>query len=241
MTSRSFLTLLFLLIAAGLLKFSVQNDNDVHDMALNLGAEIIGIIVTITLLDAMQDRRQREAESRKVAWEVLHELDHAMWVWQGGEREFDIDELKFLCDAVDDGDPLPDFTETLLLRIGSRSENTLRTKPDLLKVNEPLNRALFSLQFLARIRDRVPREPNHVWAGHIKHAVTMLARGLRAPELGIPPVLRPGSHDPSVARQRWRHFGAPLQAGENPAALRPNTRGPARRSSHRRPPVRGRS
>jgi len=53
---------------------------------MNLGTEIVGITLTVAIVEALLEKRARSDEARRIAWNVMHDIDHAVWVWQGGGR-----------------------------------------------------------------------------------------------------------------------------------------------------------
>ncbi|HSU15605.1 MAG TPA: hypothetical protein VLK66_15965 [Longimicrobium sp.] len=174
---------------------------------LNLGTEIIGIVITVAVVDWLFERRRHADEAKKLAWRVLHDLDHAVWVWQGGRRDLALDELLGLISSIGDNDPIPSFTSTLLLRLGSAAEITCRHQSEVVSVNRDLEKSLGQLAKLAALRD-----PNctlstsairwHLWDAALNLAATLdLDRSVIAKELIAP--LR----DPSEEAQEWRHYG----------------------------------
>ncbi len=115
------ITSLFLAVAVGVvgLAFRVGPDKPWGALWLNLGTEIVGIVFTVAIVEWLFERRRRLEDARRMAWRVLHALDHAVWVWQGGHREFNLAELVALLKRVEDGDSLPGFTQNLLMQLGS--------------------------------------------------------------------------------------------------------------------------
>jgi hypothetical protein len=204
-----------LVIAAGLLlvaavivweAFDLDSNNTAGSLLLNLGTELVGIILTVAIVDALLERRTLLDEARRMSWNVLHDLDHAVWVWQGGGREFDIEELFELIDQISDADPISDFTGNLLLILGSRSENTVRQRKDIMHRCPELKAAMEALVPLARIRneDRFNTKPT-VIASYLRSGATFLleATGMVRSKK-IPIVSR---RNPSLKMQEWRHYG----------------------------------
>src|SRR5262249_52327422 len=122
--------------------FSLGPNSGAGAFLLNLGTEILGITLTVAIVEALLEKRAKADEARRISWNVLHDIDHAVWVWQGGGREFDIAELQTLLNQISDNDPLPPFTQNLLLTLGSRSENTIRQRDDVMKQHPALLKAL---------------------------------------------------------------------------------------------------
>jgi hypothetical protein len=186
--------------------FGVQSQNT-SSLLLNLGTELIGIGITILIIDWILEKRRFQDSARKLASVILRQLDHHVWVWQGGAREFDYVELSWLLKHVDDNDPIPSFTQNLFLRLGSDAATTLDHASDVANANKSLMRGLRQLTQLLAIRDRPePMMPTEI-ARHITQAVEYLAEaaGLskELPDIDVPPQFR----NSSIKMQEWRHFG----------------------------------
>jgi hypothetical protein len=205
---RGLIALIFLVVAAAIvaLAFQTPAGSPWSGLWLNLGTEIVGIVLTVAIVEWLFERRRHAEDARRVAWDVLHETDHAIWVWQGGRREFDLGELLVTLRDVGSADPIPSFTQNLLMRIGSRSENTLRNRPEVGRANRRLAEALKTLSGLSRIRDDGRILPAKEVAACLGTAVGQLMKALR---LSVPaplPVTSP-LRDPASARQEMRHYG----------------------------------
>jgi hypothetical protein len=105
----------------------------------NLGTELVGIVITVAVVEWFFERRRHQTRGRQLAWDALHAVEHAVWVWQGGPREMDTDEVLGILDAVGADDPLPDFTEGLLLNIGTRSRRLLNNDPEAVSASPGLH------------------------------------------------------------------------------------------------------
>ena len=103
------------------LAFLVGPDTSAGNLFTNLGTEIIGIVITVAFVEWLFERRRLQTRGRQLAWDALHTIEHAVWVWQGGPRQMDTDEVFGILAAVGSNDPLPDFTEGMFLSIGTRS------------------------------------------------------------------------------------------------------------------------
>jgi hypothetical protein len=210
---RIVITALFLLLALGVvaLAFQVGTSSAWGALWLNLGTEIVGIVLTVAIVEWLFERRTRLEEARKMAWRVLHDLDHAVWVWQGGHREFDLPELVALLDGVQDGDPLPEFTQNLLMHLGSASQDTLRHEPETPSAKPALKNALQHLAPLAKIRDAVTLLPTREIADHLAAATQELAVALG---LSIPKTLLDVNalRETDARKQEWRHYGKVIGA-----------------------------
>ena len=52
---------------------------------------IIGIVITVAVVEWFFERRRLQTRGRQLAWDALHAVEHAVWVWQGGPREVESD------------------------------------------------------------------------------------------------------------------------------------------------------
>ncbi len=182
-------------------------DGNYHDFFLNLGTEIMGIGLTVLAVEWLFEKHQARENARRIALRALHRLDHAVWVWQGGRRELDVAELMALLDLADPADPLPSFTQNLLLVLGSDAEDTLRHEPEAVRSCRHLREACGSLATLARMRDR----DEAMTPSEILPSLRLAAEHLAAAAgLAIPPADRDSAartRNPSFQKQEWRHFG----------------------------------
>jgi len=196
-----------LLIAGIAIGVSMSHGLTLDDFLLNLGTELVGIVLTIAFVDQILERRKNEESAKKIAWEALHDLDHAVWVWQGGAREFDLDELAGLLTHVTDSDPLPQFTQNLFLRIGCRADNTLRTRGEAMSANPHLKNAMQILKPLSRMRDDnrllSVSEINDI-AGK---ALAELAKAVGSVYSVQNIEVLSAHRDVTVKAQEWRHYG----------------------------------
>ncbi len=154
----------FLIVAAFMLGmsffFGVQTSTGT--LLMNLGTEIVGIVMTVAIVEWFFERRRLQNRGRQLAWDALHAVEHVVWVWQGGPREMDSDEVRGLLNAVGD-DPLPDFTEGLLLNIGTRSHRLLNNDPAAVDAMPGLMGGLEHLGRLSSIRDGKTPCPRVRW------------------------------------------------------------------------------
>lgn len=49
-------------------------------LLLNLGTEIVGIAVTVAVIDLLLERRREDADAITVGGRALHDVDYAVWV-----------------------------------------------------------------------------------------------------------------------------------------------------------------
>lgn len=205
---RAALTGLFLLFSALLVwaAFQVGTDRTAGDLLLNLGTETMGIVLTVTIVDWFFERRRLQSRARQLSWGALHQLEHAVWVWQGGPRQLETDELLGILSAVGQKDPLPEFTQNLLLSLGTRSKQALKDEAQAVKAIPGLRDAFEQLARLSSIRDGGELPPPRKVADILSSGVSHLAVVLGLPDEHIPARLI-RYRDPALGRQEQRHFG----------------------------------
>jgi hypothetical protein len=198
----------FLAIAAVILwvSFILGVDTSAGTLFVNLGTEIMGIVITVSVVEWFFERRRHQTRGRQLAWDALHSVEHAVWVWQGGPRVVDTDEVRGILNAVHDDDPLPDFTEGLFLNIGTRARRLLNNDPEAVAAVPGVMNGLEQLARLSAIRDgKAPMAPRKV-ADILDEGTSELARALGQPtERHLASLIR--FRDPSMESQERRHFG----------------------------------
>jgi len=207
--SRAIVTAGFLLLSVLVLwiGFLASTETYTGDLLLNLGTEILGIVVTVAVVEWFLERRRLQERARQIAWNSLHLAEHAVWVWQGGPRQVETDELLGILSAVGEADPLPDFTQNLLLGIGARTKQALKNDSAAVAAMPGLKDALEQLSRLSSLRDDRQIPPPRKVAEIVAQGVAHLALVLRLSDERIPARLI-RYRDPSLESQERRHFGA---------------------------------
>lgn len=218
MKTRLTLVIFFLIgtVTALVLVFSGRLSQELSGILSNVGTEFIGIAFTILIIDWMYERRAAASERLSVAMSVLQELDHAVWVWQGDRRGFDLDELFTRANMASSEDPLPSYTQNLFMRLGSRCVGHLKLKPEVIRSSRELVQALESLTKLESIRD-VDRD--YDFQGFkciLLQSIPCLASacGLQPPKIID---VQPTAHlISSEEHQHYRHFGRQIDGTHQP-------------------------
>jgi len=195
---------------------------DYGGLLLNIGSELLGIVLTVLTLDAWNERRQheieqtidsqnqlrqREAEINRIAWELLHEIDDAVWTWLGGHRRFDLAELLGLLRDATEGDPLPFFVRNKIKDISSRAAQYLELRRDLITPGHSFEQACTFLQPIAGIQDTPWCPPSQTDLANV------LGRAIRSlcSAVGVqPPQPNPDTEwqkDTRFQSQQWRFSG----------------------------------
>jgi hypothetical protein len=209
----------FLVLAVVILSISFLFgvDTTMGNLLINLGTEIIGIVLTVAIVEAFFERRRLQNRARQLAWDTLHSVGHAVWVWQGGPHAMDTDEVLGILDAVRQEDPLPDFTEGLMLGIGTRSRRLLNDDQAPVVAMPGLMNGLEHFARLASIRDGGDPMPPRKVADILEEGTKALAQALGKPtERHLASLIR--HRDPSVEKQERRHFGVTGRAAPHGSA-----------------------
>jgi hypothetical protein len=205
---RAVVTSSFLLLAVIVLwmAFVVGTDTSYGTLFINLGTEIIGIVITVAVVEWFFERRRLLTRGRQLAWDSLHATQTAVWVWQGGPREMETDELLGVLNAVHEDDPLPDFTEGLFLNVGTRSRRLLNNDPQAVAALPGYMDALEHFARLSSMRDGRSSMPSRKVADILEQGSQALARALGQPtERHLASLIR--FRDPSLESQERRHHG----------------------------------
>jgi hypothetical protein len=205
---RAVVTSSFLLLAVVVLwmAFVVGTDTSYGTLFINLGTEIIGIVITVAVVEWFFERRRLLTRGRQLAWDSLHATQTAVWVWQGGPREMETDELLGVLNAVHEDDPLPDFTEGLFLNVGTRSRRLLNNDPQAVAALPGYMDALEHFARLSSMRDGRSSMPSRKVADILEQGSQALARALGQPtERHLASLIR--FRDPSLESQERRHHG----------------------------------
>lgn len=125
---------------------------------VDLGSELLGLALTVSILDWFFEQRRLRSDGRRLAWEVFHSVERAVWTWQGGPFRLETDELLGLLNGVGDDDPIAPCTEGLLLGLGIRGRELLKGERRAVASIPGFEEALTELGGLARIGEgRKPR------------------------------------------------------------------------------------
>jgi hypothetical protein len=209
----------FLIVAAIIvsISFLFGVDTTTGNLLINLGTEIIGIVLTVAIVEWFFERRRLQGRGRQLAWDSLHAVGHAVWVWQGGPREADTADVLGILDAVDDGDSLADFTEGLMLGLGTKSRRLLNDDQAPVIAMPGLMDALEHLSRLSSIRDSGESVSPRKVADILEEGTKALAQTVGRPaERHLVGLIR--YRDPSIEEQERRHLGvnARLAAQQGP-------------------------
>ncbi len=179
------------------------------EFLLNAGTELLSIAITIFIVDQLLEIAQRRADVKSLAWDILFDTDYAVWVWQGGERVFNMEELWSLIKQISPADPFPSTTQNIVLALGNKAANMLKTKHEIVDSDQNFSKALQELSNLSRLRDNEVLKPSQEISLIIENTVVLLAEVLDTPF----------SEDVDVSYEKkseekwqlWRHLGESLR------------------------------
>lgn len=177
-----------------------------YDFMLNVGTEVLGIAVTVGMVDWLLELQRRRERGKTIAWKALHEIDLVVWLWQGGSRSFNVSELWHLVTAAGPSDPMIREVRNRFFNLGAQAENTLRINPEEVRSQKHLNTALERLAALTTILD-VDEVNVGELLQNIRAALALLARihGLPATVTEAARVIV--QRDPSPMAQELRVHG----------------------------------
>ena len=189
-------------------------ESTLREILGNLGTEIFGILVTIALVDWYLEKRRRQDRAKELAWSVLHEIEHAAWVWQGGPRHMGTNELLGIISGIHPADSLTPFTEGLMMNIGLQARSVLQKEPSAVKSLPGIAEVLHDLVSLATIRDLPASTRIRTIAEILEESVNRLSHLLGQSTDRMPSGLiwhRDSSPSGQEARYRraWPHVQAP--------------------------------
>lgn len=182
------------------------------NLLINLGTEIMGIVITVAVVEWFFERRRNFERGKQVAWSALHAIEHVVWVWQGGPRQVETDQILGILRSASGTDPLPDFTQNLLLSLGARSKQTLHNDQAALEAHGGLMTAFEELARLNAIREGGRVLASRTVADVLEEGVKRLARVLGQPEEPMPGRLI-RYVDAAEDAQELRYFGRDSEPG----------------------------
>lgn len=217
------------LLAVAFWIFIISGSNyTCYDFASGMLTEMVGIVITLFFVNKFFEMAQKRIDLESLAWDIMHDTDYAIWVWQGGERVFNLKELKYLVSHISDQDPFPAVTQNIILALGNKASNMLRTNKEIIKINKVFRCGLEELSNLARLRDGKECKPISEVASSIYNAVDQFSFVLNLVEDDNDEHMVIHK-DCNEERQIWRHTGqriSPVNFGAGSEAFRRQNRNP---------------
>lgn len=146
---------ILLLVSGSLIfgAFSIDRDTAAFDLLINLGTETFGILIVLAVVDWMLERRKLQEQARELAWSTMHAVERAVWVWQGGPRRVDSDELLGVIRGIQHTHHLQPFTRALLVGVGEQSRESLTRDASAIKTLPGLKGALEEFTTLSSLSE----------------------------------------------------------------------------------------
>ena len=123
------------------------------DVFGGLGTEGTGIALTVIIVDWLLERKRMREEVVRLAWRLMHEIDNCVYMWQGGRREFHLDEMAALLQMVESRDKVAPTTEIVLVQLGVKASDAVRLQSKLLRFDKRLAGSLRPLTGLAQLKE----------------------------------------------------------------------------------------
>ncbi len=194
-------------ISFGWLHFWCSGEFGYIEYFAGMASELSGVALTIVTVDYLAERARKKEDVESIVWEVLYDLDYAVWVWLGGVRAFDYFELLALVKSIrDHGDKPTCYVETLLQELGNKAGVVLRTRNGTLTVNPAAVSGLETLQKLGMMRSQFAPLPNNEIRSILQQVIPSFRQALNTPMRRVTTdakVLKQSSE----AWQLWRHTG----------------------------------
>jgi len=209
--NRQFIALLCVVAAIGLLLFSDSFSPGSHreDALRHLGVSLIEVALTVSIVEWQLEKRKRREEAERTALNAIEEIDHAVWVWLGGQRKLNLREMYALLDKVSNDDMPSYFTENLIMKVGSKASHTRKLRADLTEIAKGLASGFEALEPLAGLREAVePVKPIDI-ANAMKNGCRCLQEVIRSKQTrtDIDGKIEDISKQSDFALQFWRDRG----------------------------------
>ena len=197
----------FLIISVSLiwLAFFLGAATPTGTLFINLGTEIFGILVTVAVVEWFFERRRLQDRGRELSWRLYHSLERVVWIWQGGPQQAGSEELLGVISGIRTQDPVPHFTRTLLVNLGTQAREAIDKEAAAVASLVGLKDAVEDMQSLRSLRDGDSGVSVRMVAEILEASTTGLARVLGQSTQRIPAGLI-RYRDPSAEAQQQRHY-----------------------------------
>jgi hypothetical protein len=204
-----------LLVSSSLIfaAFHVDHDAPTFELLINLGTETFGILLVLAVVDWMLERRKLQERAKELAWATLHGVERSVWVWQGGPRRLQSDELLGIIKGIHPDDHMQPYTRALLVNIGEQSREALTREVSAIKLMPGLKTALEELTTLASLSEKRSSVSIRMVQEVLESGVEKLARVLGKATQAMPSNLIQG-RDAGLQAQGERFYQVRAARGE---------------------------
>lgn len=195
-----------LLGASGALLLAAYLSRDqpfASSLSINLATEIFGIGVTVAVVEWLFERSRLQERGRQLAWNVLHQLERAVWVWRGGPRRMGTDQLMGILTDSQSQSTLTPFSRSLLVSLATTSQQLAQRETAATDSIRGLQETLHDLTSLHRLEESAASSTIAMTSEVLAAAVRSLAAMLDQPTGAIPGGLV-RDQDVSIAAQQAR-------------------------------------
>lgn len=195
----------------------IGTETPLGGLMVNLGTEIFGIVITVAVVEYFFERRRLQDRAREIAWSILHGIEHAVWMWQGGPRRMGTDQLLGIVSSITSDDELAPYTHALFQSLGDRTSQIMQRELAAVRSVSGLADALNDLTSLKGLGEESRRSDSRkmeirMVAEILESSTTGLARVLGQPDQRIPAALI-RYRDPSLEGQERRQSEARPHVG----------------------------
>ncbi len=219
---RAVVVAVFLVIGGAVLGAAmiVGADTSTGNVLINLGTEIFGIVITVAVVEWFFEKRRLQDRARDLTWDILHEMEHVVWVWQGGPRRMGTDQLLGVINAIRTDDPMGPQAQALLQSLGDRTGRMMEREAAAVKSLKGLETALSDLTSLPGLGEHNRTSELRMVIEILESSTMRIARVLGLPDQRLPSALIRG-RDASIEVQerRYQESHPGLDGSEIPSAL----------------------
>lgn len=197
---------LFLLGSSGALLLVAYLSRDQpfgSSLSINLATEIFGIGVTVAVVEWLFERSRLQERGKQLAWNILHQLERAVWVWRGGPRRMGTDQLMGVLSDTQSQSTLTPFARSLLVSLATTSQQLAQRETAATGSLRGLQETLHDLTSLHRLEESAASSTMAMTSEVLAAAVRSLATMLDQPTGAIPGGLVRGL-DVTLEAQRAR-------------------------------------
>lgn len=163
-----------------------QDEPFASSLSINLATEIFGIGVTVAVVEWLFERSRLQERGRQLAWNVLHQIERAVWVWRGGPRRMGTDQLMGILADAQSRSSLAPFSRGLLVSLATTCQQLAQRETAATGSIRGLPETLHDLTSLHRLEESTASSTIAMASEVLAAAVRSLATMLDQPTGAIP-------------------------------------------------------